>query len=210
MKKRGSEIKALIFDMGGVVVFYDHRIAAKKMSKLTSVPSKKIFNVLNGAHNTFTKTYELGKPTYWKIAAKNLGIKKIPGKKFDRFWTTIFWPNQKLISFMKKLKKKYRIAIISNTGALHKNYLSKKYNLNKLTTKQVYSYKLGIQKPHPKIYRVALKKLNVKPEEAIFIDDRLENVNGAKKFGMKGIVFKNNKQAIREIEKILKIKIQNP
>ena len=202
-----KEIKALIFDIGGVLMFYDHRIAARKMSKIINVNSKKIFQILNDNTNSFTQAYELGasRKTYWRIMARQLNVDSIPAKKFDEIWTTIFKPNRKIFSLAKKLKrKKYKIALISNIGSLHQKHLEKKYKLNKIFPVIIYSYKIKVRKPSPKIYKSALRKLNVKPDEVVFIDDRPENAKRAEKLGMHGIYFKNNKQAIKEINKLLK------
>jgi len=54
------------------------------------------------------------------------------------------------------------------------------------------SYELGLLKPDKAIYQSVLAKLNVKPEEVIFIDDKRENVEAAKSLGINGIVFDRN------------------
>lgn len=54
------------------------------------------------------------------------------------------------------------------------------------------SYELGLLKPNKAIYQSVLEKLNAKPEEVIFIDDKRENVEAAKSLGINGIVFDRN------------------
>lgn len=203
-KKEKHKIKALIFDLGGVIVFYDHMIAARKMAKVIGVSPKRIYKILSGNKKEFTISYELGKPkeVYWKVLAKSLGVEKIPYKKFDKIWCTIFLPNKKMFSLIIKIRKKYKIAIISNIGKLHKNYLTKKYHFDKLASIRVYSFETGFRKPHPQIFRIVLKKLKVKPEETIFIDDLKENIEGSKKLGINGIHFRNNVQILKELEKL--------
>ena len=200
------KIKALIFDIGGVIIFYDNMIAARKISKLINVPVKKIFNILDNPKSKFTNSYEFGSlpSVYWSIMAKELGVKRISTKKFAKSWTSIFWPNKELIFLVKKLKKNYKVGLISNMGKLHEKYLSQKYKLRDFFPVRVFSYKVKSRKPSSKIFRVILKKLKAKPEEVIFVDDRNENIKPAKKLGMKTVLFKNNKQTIKEIEKLLK------
>jgi len=203
-QKIKPKIKALIFDIGGVIAFYDHRIAARKMSKLINVPAKKIFDILDSSKNKFTNSYELGDlpDVYWAIMAKEFGVKKIDIRKFGKLWNTIFWPNKKLFPFIKKLKKNYKVGLISNIGRLHENYLSRKYKLKNLFSIRVFSYEIKSRKPNPKIFRVILKKLKAKSREVIFVDDRIENVRGARKLGIRGICFKNNKQFFNELKKL--------
>ena len=202
-------IKAVIFDLGGVLIFYNHMIAARKMSRLIRFPKEKIFAFLN-ENKEFNVSYELksSPKIYWGIAEKELG-KKIPISDFEKFWNTIFWPNKKMILFARKIKKKYKIALLSNTGNLHGSYLSKKYHLQEIFSVIIYSYKVKTRKPNRKIYEIALKKLHVKPREAIFIDDKKPNVKGAEKVGIHGVLFRNSKQAIRDVDKIIERENKN-
>ena len=201
--KEEKKKKALIFDVGGVLVFYNHMIAAKKMSKLIDVDPKKIFKIINGGRNNFTVSYELGNPKeiYWGVMEKKFG-KKIPYDKFNKIWCEIFWPNKDLLETLKKLKKEYRLALISNIGPLHWNYLNKKYQLGKISSIKTLSYKVKLRKPDKKIYLNTLRKLKVNPEEAIFIDDKKENSTGAKKIGMHGIHFKSNKNLLIDLKRL--------
>ena len=61
----------------------------------------------------------------------------------------------------------------------------------------------GMLKPDPRLYEIALERLEVEPEEAIFVDDFIENVEGANQFGIHGIHFKTPGQAIGEIQELL-------
>ena len=152
------KIKAIIFDLGGVVVFYDHMIAAQKMSKIIHVSSKQIFKIINNSKSKFELAYELGsqKNIYWGAMEKELNV-EIPYEKFDELWCTIFRPNRKIISLIKKLKKEYKVGLISNTGSLHKKYLFNKYPIEKLFSVKVFSYKIKARKPSPKSFKIILK-----------------------------------------------------
>ena len=122
-------IKAIIFDLGQVFIYYDHMIAAKKMSKVIKVPVKDIFETISSTRTNFTHYYESGKSpkVYWGELEKKFNV-KINYKQFDQLWTTIFWSNKPMIRLIKKLNKKYKIAVLSNIGAPHINYLE---NLSK-------------------------------------------------------------------------------
>jgi HAD superfamily hydrolase (TIGR01509 family) len=65
------------------------------------------------------------------------------------------------------------------------------------------SHEIGLIKPNRSAYEYVLVKLNVKPEEAIFIDDKEENIRGAEKLGIKSILYQNPDQLKHEIEKII-------
>lgn len=59
-------------------------------------------------------------------------------------------------------------------------------------------------KPEPEIYQRLFDKFNLKPQECIFTDDRAENIEGGRRMGMNGIVFKDAKQYETELRLLLK------
>jgi HAD superfamily hydrolase (TIGR01509 family) len=60
-----------------------------------------------------------------------------------------------------------------------------------------------VKKPDPRIYRIALARLNMMPAETIFVDDMAENVDAARALGMRGVQFKNTAQTIAEAQALL-------
>ena len=63
----------------------------------------------------------------------------------------------------------------------------------------VFSCKEGVRKPEKKIFELTLKKLGVHAPEAVFIDDKKENVKSAEKIGLKTVLFKNILQLKKEL-----------
>ena len=73
----------------------------------------------------------------------------------------------------------------------------------KLLDGQIISSEEKVIKPEPEIYQRLFDKSNLKPEECIFADDRVENIEGGSRLGMDGIVFKDAKQYERELREYL-------
>ena len=67
----------------------------------------------------------------------------------------------------------------------------------------ILSCDVGINKPEAGIYREAVKKLRLKPEEVIFVDNREENVKAAEKLGMKTVLAKNSEQIVAEVRALI-------
>jgi len=63
----------------------------------------------------------------------------------------------------------------------------------------VFSFREGVVKPDPQIYRILLERYDLKAEECVFIDDTEENVRGAEKLGFKGIVFTGYEDAVAKL-----------
>jgi len=59
-------------------------------------------------------------------------------------------------------------------------------------------------KPDPEIYQILIHKFQIIPGESVFIDDRIENVEGAQEMGIRSILFTSPKQAKTELSYLLK------
>ena len=62
---------------------------------------------------------------------------------------------------------------------------------------------VGIMKPDPQIFQIALERLDVAAEEAVFVDDFIENVQGARALGIHAVHFQGREQAIQELKALL-------
>ena len=63
----------------------------------------------------------------------------------------------------------------------------------------VVSSSVKLAKPEPAIYKLLIRKYNLKPQECVFIDDRIDNVNAAKALGMSGIVYPGSANQLQDI-----------
>lgn len=93
----------------------------------------------------------------------------------------------KLIRYIAALKKTHKTALLNNTQKEFFRNIVREYDLERLFDVVVSSSEVGMIKPHSEIYRRTLQKLNVRPEEMMFIDDREENVRGAEAVGIHSI-----------------------
>lgn len=111
--------------------------------------------------------------------------------------------NTGLMAYIERLKPNYKIGLLSNVGSdwIEKEFLTPK-ELGLFDT-LVASYKTGLIKPDPRIYGLVLEKLDVKPQEAVFIDDIDEYCAGARSLGMQAITYKNFVQMKAELDQIL-------
>lgn len=66
----------------------------------------------------------------------------------------------------------------------------------------IFSYKVNLRKPDPRIYQLALDKLGVKAQDAFYVDDLMENVEAAKGLGMHGILFTSANELKEALKKL--------
>jgi putative hydrolase of the HAD superfamily len=109
------------------------------------------------------------------------------------------------IEMILKLKQNFRVLLLSNTNEIHIKACG--YNvpivgsLNNLFHQVYYSYKLGVSKPHKEIFEILLKKENIKPSEALFLDDSIDNIKAAEKLGIDSWWVEHPDDWVQEIAK---------
>lgn len=89
--------------------------------------------------------------------------------------------------------KNYHIACLSNDVSEWSKKLRIKFELERYIQDWIISGDVGFRKPDPNIYRVAITRLGVSPQQIIFIDDRLKNIQAAKEAGFQTILFTQEK-----------------
>ncbi|HKZ22452.1 MAG TPA: HAD family hydrolase, partial [candidate division Zixibacteria bacterium] len=88
-------------------------------------------------------------------------------------------------------KQNLKIGLISNSSFPTEFHIEelKNYDIIHFFEETLFSYDFGLRKPHPDLFKHVLNKLELKPQETVFIGDRLiEDVSGPQKVGMKAIL----------------------
>jgi putative hydrolase of the HAD superfamily len=112
-------------------------------------------------------------------------------------------PNTPLIDYFRRLRTRVRTGILSNSFVGAREKERERYGFEDMTDVIVYSHECGMGKPDPAIYRLVCERLDVEPDSAAFVDDREEALAGARAIGMKAVLFRDNAQAIAELEALL-------
>jgi len=219
-KEKKSQIKAIIFDIGGVLQISKKPERLVKDKYLKSLPKnckhrhKGVHEYISGKlgisidqwFDSIDTTYaasimgKISENKVFSIISKNT---KTPKNKLKKIvinaYKRNFNFNKQLFKQALKLKKLgYKIAILSDQW-----HLSKKALVTSKITKNfnpvMISCDYGIRKPNPKIYKLILKKLKILAKNCLFIDNQEWNIKPAKKLGMQAILFKNNKQLFKQL-----------
>jgi epoxide hydrolase-like predicted phosphatase len=111
--------------------------------------------------------------------------------------------NTELIDYFAGLRPRYRTGILSNSFVGAREREQARYGFGDLCDTIIYSHEEGMQKPDPRFYALACERLEVRPEELIFLDDVEVCVTAARDCGIQAIRFLDNAQAIAEIEACL-------
>jgi len=191
--------KALLFDLGKVLVPFDFMHAYEAMNTLSGLQVSEIRSRL--AATTLFRDFETGliEPEPFAAEVMRLVGFECDLPTFAGIWTSIF-SKETLIpeSAIAGLRKHYRLLIVSNTNVLHFEMLWREYPIFRHFDDFVLSYKVHAMKPAPAFYEAALQMARCAPSECVFIDDLLENVEAARKAGFDGIHFQSYVQLTEE------------
>lgn len=116
-------------------------------------------------------------------------------------WSVYEKLNPALIQFLVQMRPRYKLATICNGGS--REAMNRKFRFNEQVDLMVFDEEEGIAKPDARIYARTLLRLGVQPEEAVFVDDKMENVEAAQQLGMHSIHFQQTEQVLTEIQKLL-------
>ena len=193
-------IELIIFDLGNVIFLYDHHIISRKISALEDLPAEAIHQALFGADlcQLFDRGEISPEDFFLRFKAK-AGLKKMNFEDFVPIWADIFAENKPISNLITRLQNKYKVCVLSNTNKLHFDYLKDKFPIMQKIPRFILSFEVGKSKPHPDIYKVALNGTGVDPQKAVFLDDLVEFVEGARKLNIHGIQFKDARQAIQDL-----------
>jgi FMN phosphatase YigB (HAD superfamily) len=187
---KNNEIKAIIFDLGNVLI----KVNFERMliNKVKEQIGNTAYKVMEAAYNDdLFKQFCTGKINpvsfHQKLSARlNLNMSY---EVFKRKWCDIFEPIEGMPELLSQLSKNYAIGLLSDTDPIHWQYVLQKYPFLQSIKRPTLSFETGYMKPSPKLYRMAAENINCDIKECLFIDDRFVNVEGAKAIGMKAIQF---------------------
>jgi putative hydrolase of the HAD superfamily len=195
-------ITTLFLDIGGVILTngWDH-----EMRKLAAWTFEIDYDELNERHNLTFGTYEEGKLSLEQYLDRTVFYKERPFLKddFRKFMSAQSRPLPDMLLLMRSLKLKYKLKItsISNGGRELSMYRVQKFKLNSLIDIFISSSFVHIRKPDEDIYRMALDISQVSPDEVLYIEDREMFVQVARGMGIRGIIHKDYRNTLLELNK---------
>lgn len=195
-------IRAVIFDVGGVLNCHDNFAPLDPWCKRLNMTAEEILQTVFG--NEVGGRASLGQATVaevWEYANQTFGLSAEDLQALiPDFWATMTW-DHKLLDFIRKLKANYKTAVLSD--AWPDARVSNAPVTYELFDAIVYSSEEGMLKPNPEIYHRVLDHLDVEPAEAIYIDDSPKKVKGASDVGMHAILFTDSETIRKQVTTLL-------
>jgi len=197
-----EEIKVFLFDLGNVLVDFDHKMALGRISAFCdkSPAALETFFFQSPETRAFEKG-QISPEEFFRLLKEALGL-RLGYDSFVSIWNEVFslnTQNRAVYHILNKLRQKYRTALLSNTNILHYEYLQKNFPVFGVLHEQFLSFEMGLVKPQELIYQKVVSELGVLPGNIFYTDDRKELVACAAKLGIKSFVFLNAEQLIRDM-----------
>jgi putative hydrolase of the HAD superfamily len=187
-----TTITTLFLDIGGVLLTNGWDRTARKLAASTfalDLPE------LEERHHLTFDTYEVGKLSFEEYLDRIVfyEARSFSRDTFKQFMYDQTTPYPEMIEMVSAIKKKYglKIAVVNNEGRELNEYRIRQFGLNKFVDFFVSSCFVHFRKPDPDIFRVALDIALVKPQEVLYIEDRLMFVSVAEREGINGLFHEN-------------------
>jgi HAD superfamily hydrolase (TIGR01509 family) len=113
--------------------------------------------------------------------------------------------NREVVDAARELRDRYKVAVLSNAPPNQGEFIREHHGIDVDAEFDVFvsSAAVGLSKPDPEIYYLTLERLNVAPEQAIFLDDTLRNVDAARHVGLHAIQFVDPETSLATLEDLL-------
>lgn len=189
---RPGSIKNIIFDFGGVICNIDLNLTVQKFKDLgmrKTAPGHSLADS-TGLFDAF-ETGAIGSGQF-RDELRNFFVDPVTDEQLDEAWNALLLDiPEPRIRLLEDLRNHYRIFLLSNSNEIHYNRYFENFRsqfgyagFDDLFEKAYFSFRIGLKKPSPEIFRFVMRESRLEPSETLFIDDMLVHVEGAGNAGI--------------------------
>jgi putative hydrolase of the HAD superfamily len=197
-------IQAVVFDIGGVLeITPSLGVAEMWESRLGLQPgeiNKRMQDVWEGGAIGAISERDVHQAVRERLGLDERQLEEFMGMIWREYLGAA---NTELIEYVRRLRPRYRMGIVSNSFVGAREREQAAYGFEDLVDEIIYSHECGMSKPDPAIYALACERLRVEPAQMVFVDDYGPCVVGAREAGIHAVLYRDNAQAIRDIEHLL-------
>ena len=199
-----SYIQAVFWDLGGVIIRTEDRTRRAVWEARLGLPPRELDQIVfAGEMGRKAAVGQAGTEDVWNWVGEKLGLDPEQRESLRQD----FWRGEdldlELVKFIRRLRPTYRTGMISNAWPEIREQIEHEWRIADAFDKLIISAEVGLAKPDPRIYQLALEGLGVQASQAIFVDDFIENLEAASALGMHPVHFKNRTQAQQQVESLL-------
>ncbi len=198
-------IRAVVFDIGGVLEITPDTGMVAKWEELLHLRPGELDERLRRAWGRDGDLGRRSEEELQKSLGESMGMDSMQVDAFmlDLWQEYLGELNVELAVYFRSLRPRYKTALLSNSFVGARSREQERYHFDEMTDLIIYSHEVGIAKPDLRIFELTCERLDVQPEEAIFLNDFEPHVMSAREFGIHAILFQENAQAIADIQAVL-------
>lgn len=200
-------IHAVIFDLGGVLLRTDDPQPRTALAERLGLTRSALENII--FNNPVALRAEQGQATPDQVWMEIARLLDLPFEQMPEINRQFFGGDRvdfSLIALIQRLRPTYTTALLSNTWNVHlENTLRESLKITDTFDVIISSAAEEIAKPDPRIYQIALEKVKSQPEEAVLVDDNVDNIEGAAALGIRTIRFTSADQARCELLELVQV-----
>lgn len=194
--------KALLIDLGGVLIFDQLPVAAAAWSARLGLTRQEFLGALFGGSDDQVLTGRVSEPAWWDIVIARLGAGPgLVAELRQDLASREVWDDA-LVAFLRRQRGHVKTAVVSNAWPGTRARMAAAGKLD-IADEIVLSGEAGYAKPDPRIYQAALRRLAAAPGDALLIDDTPGHVTAARSLGMAGHLHTSAEGTIARIEDFL-------
>lgn len=200
-------INTIIFDLGGVLVT---DVPLKKIARDLSTKSSRSADELHSHlyptdHWTALTSGDISEDDYWEAFLKAAGL-DLDKNQFKRWVRSELRPLPQNAEVIPLLHGSYKLGVLSNHAREWAGFMEREFDFFAYFDQVIFSCDVHLRKPDPRIYRLALARLDSEPDQCLFVDDKKRNTDAAAALGMKTLTLDRN-AGLREELLLLGIKL---
>ena len=183
-------LKGVIFDWGGVLMRTVDASGRRKWEARLGLPLYAVDQVVHGSRAwRQAQSGIISDVEYWADVAAQLGLDEHELDAFRRDYFGGDQLDQEMIQFIQALRPHIKTALLSNASPQLRDLLDE-LDVTSVFDVIVISGLVGVQKPDLAIYHIVLERLSLAPEETLFVDDFVQNIEAARSLGMRTLHFR--------------------
>ena len=198
---QSTNTRGLIWDMGGVLVRNMDPTIRGRLAEPYGMTYRDLEDLFFGNEMAYKASIgQASEADSWEFVRRKLNLRPADMPAFiAAFWSCDRF-DEDLYAFTMALKPRVKVGLLSNAYAETRASLQQRFpHFYDMFDVTIFSAEVKMVKPDPRIYQLALEELGVLPQDAVFVDDFIENVEAARALGLDGIHFRDSQQARSEI-----------
>lgn len=193
-------IKAIVFDLGGVLFAEGKSVAIEKLAREHGYEKDVVLKVLLSPKSIDLRKGLIGDDEFWEWAQNQLP-KGYDAQLIKREWYQAYLLDEGILGLIKKLRGRYRIIAFSGNIKSRVEFLEERCRFRNLLDLEIYSFDYHMTKPDKKFVELMVRESGFRPEEMVYIEDNERYAQPARELGLNVLIY--SRGAVLKLEEEL-------